>query len=501
MIVRTMKNHYYKTKVVKMGKWALRALDSEVWHTLATSNYFRKYFGIGKGLLTIQTPDYYQHEYVPVEYHRKLHQRINEINSKDYKGLEIILKKFYLLKHKSREAISKYANHNFSKYTNIQLAKVFQVIRDRIHEVAVFDQFPWQAEEYWTLKIKNILNRKLGLKVGSKEYNQALFILTKPENISTTAAEKLMVTQAALKIFRKKSTIVKESNYLAKKFGWLPIFVYGRPWQAGHYADEIRGLLGKDDKFLRSEISRLKKYFQDRKKDINEVAEKYDIDRKDLQLFIDFGLATDVRSEAEYFVSYAGRFLMPIFKEIAKRLYITENQLRLLFEKDIISALTQDFDVTHALERKKSYIAWGFNKKMDTRLDFNPKESEKLYNYLERKVKNVQENLGGRGLCASPGKARGKIRIVPKPEKNNKVKNGDILVTFSTTTDYLPAMKRASAIITEVGGQTCHAAVVSREFGIPCLVAVTDAMKIYKDGELVEVDADSGVVRKLCVDT
>lgn len=58
-------------------------------------------------------------------------------------------------------------------------------------------------------------------------------------------------------------------------------------------------------------------------------------------------------------------------------------------------------------------------------------------------------------------------------------------------------MKKAAAIITEVGGLTCHAAVVSREFGIPCVVALKNAMKNFKDGEVIEVDADKGLVRKI----
>jgi pyruvate,water dikinase len=58
-------------------------------------------------------------------------------------------------------------------------------------------------------------------------------------------------------------------------------------------------------------------------------------------------------------------------------------------------------------------------------------------------------------------------------------------------------MKKAAAIITEVGGLTCHAAVISREFEIPCIVALKNAMKNFKDGDLVEVDADKGVVRIL----
>ena len=78
-----------------------------------------------------------------------------------------------------------------------------------------------------------------------------------------------------------------------------------------------------------------------------------------------------------------------------------------------------------------------------------------------------------------------------------KFKRGDILVSPATNPNILPVMKIAAAIITDEGGITCHAAIVSREFKIPCVVGTKIATKVLKDGDLVEVDAEKGVVRKL----
>ena len=63
--------------------------------------------------------------------------------------------------------------------------------------------------------------------------------------------------------------------------------------------------------------------------------------------------------------------------------------------------------------------------------------------------------------------------------------------------DNLPAMKKAAAFVTESGGLTCHAAVVAREFGVPCIVGYKNAMSDFRDGDMVEVDADNGIVRKV----
>lgn len=76
-----------------------------------------------------------------------------------------------------------------------------------------------------------------------------------------------------------------------------------------------------------------------------------------------------------------------------------------------------------------------------------------------------------------------------------KVSAGDVVVSPMTTPDLLPAMKLSSAIVTDEGGLTCHAAVVARELGKPCVIGTKIATKVLKDGDTVEVDAEKGIVR------
>jgi len=99
-----------------------------------------------------------------------------------------------------------------------------------------------------------------------------------------------------------------------------------------------------------------------------------------------------------------------------------------------------------------------------------------------------------RGLGAAPGFASGKVRVIASHEEADRLDDGDILVTHMTAPDWVPLMRRAAAIVTDSGGMTCHAAIVSRELGIPCVVGTADATTILRDGELVTVDAGSGVV-------
>ncbi len=99
-----------------------------------------------------------------------------------------------------------------------------------------------------------------------------------------------------------------------------------------------------------------------------------------------------------------------------------------------------------------------------------------------------------KGLGASPGVGAGKVVILLDVSEIDKVKEGDVLVTTMTNPDMVPAMKRASAIVTDEGGRTCHAAIVGRELGIPTVVGTKEATKVLKDGMLVTVDGTRGVV-------
>ncbi len=98
------------------------------------------------------------------------------------------------------------------------------------------------------------------------------------------------------------------------------------------------------------------------------------------------------------------------------------------------------------------------------------------------------------GSAASPGIISGVVKILKSPDENDLVKKGDILVAPMTTPDFVPAMKRAAAIVTDQGGQTSHAAIVSRELGVPCIVGTQSATKKLKTNQIITVDAQKGLV-------
>lgn len=111
-----------------------------------------------------------------------------------------------------------------------------------------------------------------------------------------------------------------------------------------------------------------------------------------------------------------------------------------------------------------------------------------------KESKDVNMEVLLKGLSASPGSASGKVKIINDIDELDKIKNGDILVTVMTTPDMVPAMKRAAGIITDEGGITCHAAIISRELGIPCVVGTGDATKSLVENNYVTVDGKKGII-------
>lgn len=119
---------------------------------------------------------------------------------------------------------------------------------------------------------------------------------------------------------------------------------------------------------------------------------------------------------------------------------------------------------------------------------------------LVQKTQNVvvEEGKGAKvileGLSASPGVFSGKVQIIKEAKEIGKVKEGDILVAEMTNPDFVPAMKRAGGIVTDLGGRTSHAAIVSRELGVPAVVGTLNATKMLKNGEIITVDGASGKI-------
>ncbi len=135
-------------------------------------------------------------------------------------------------------------------------------------------------------------------------------------------------------------------------------------------------------------------------------------------------------------------------------------------------------DIEGAIEKNKIYIV----------------QTRPITAIGKKKEVKIEGKILLKGLGASPGIATGKVKIVRGLNDISKVEKGDILVTEMTSPDLVPTMSKCAAIVTDKGGANCHAAIVSRELGIPAVVGTREATKILKDGMIVTVDAYNGII-------
>ncbi|MFR8927127.1 MAG: phosphoenolpyruvate synthase [Peptoniphilus senegalensis] len=134
---------------------------------------------------------------------------------------------------------------------------------------------------------------------------------------------------------------------------------------------------------------------------------------------------------------------------------------------------------------------WGFDR--DTK-EFYFLQSRPITTLGDKEEKEEKLITLVKGLPASPGIGRGKVKLIKDISEINLVEEGDVLVTAMTNPDMVPAMRKCAGVVTDEGGRTCHAAIVSRELQIPCIVGAKTATKTLKTGDSVTVDAVRGIV-------
>jgi pyruvate,water dikinase len=167
--------------------------------------------------------------------------------------------------------------------------------------------------------------------------------------------------------------------------------------------------------------------------------------------------------------------------EEANKQVLTEDEIRDVAEicRDIEDHYGWGQDIEWAIEDDKLYI-----------VQSRPITTLGLEGVEEVDAEEAEVLL--RGLGAAPGRASGEIRILSSVEDGVRLNEGDILVTVMTAPDWVPLMRKASAIVTDQGGMTCHAAIVSRELGIPAVVGTDVATTTLEDGTMVTVDGSTG---------
>ncbi len=200
----------------------------------------------------------------------------------------------------------------------------------------------------------------------------------------------------------------------------------------------------------------------------------------------------DARLYSEDIYTESEVFFRNIMKTVAKKEKYRSDYLTCLTQTEFEAYLkTQALPEEKDLKQRFESSALYFNgAKFHLLLGSNVNILEKKLLQATRSASRVLQGISG-----YRGKVKGTVRIVSDPFKVKKFNSGDILVTGMTRPEFLPLVQKSSAIITESGGILCHAAITARELKKPCIVGVPEITKILKDGDVVEVDADKGLIK------
>lgn len=195
----------------------------------------------------------------------------------------------------------------------------------------------------------------------------------------------------------------------------------------------------------------------------------------------------DERKKATYWNAEISHRLL---KQISLKTNYSLDELKYLTVDEVKNLLINPINKTELKNRLNKCVFVWLNNEFEC---LTKSEVNKIKNIMFKKETN-KEIKYLTGLSASLGKVRGRVKVCRSATEVGKVEKNDILVAIMTRPDYIVGMKKASAIITNEGGITCHAAIVSRELGIPCIIGTKIATEVLKDNDLVEVDADKGIV-------
>ncbi len=367
-------------------------------------------------------------------------------------------------------------------------------------------QYSEMGDNIFSERVKRSLLPKLK-KIGSPDVVFSKLISPLKENLISKENKEVLnllrLIQSNKKLlaeFKKSSAfnllslfLQKKIKNLERKFGWLQFYYFGPPATVDYYYSFIKGRMNIDAKKQLAEINLGRKELIEYK---DKCRKRFNCKEWQLiNVLSNFLYLKEARKEIQiYLLNFA---MHRWFCEFSKRFdfsplqarYILPNEYKdiLVFNREPLSV-----DILNKRYQKSAYCIISNKEKIVFGKDFDL--LKRMY-LIEQKIdKNIKEI---KGIVAFSGVTSGKVKIVNSTNDLNKFMKGEILVSISTNPSLIAAINKASAIITDTGGVTCHAAIVARELKIPCIIGTKIATKVLKDGDLVEVDANKGIIKKL----
>ncbi len=406
-----------------------------------------------------------------------------------------LIKKWKEFKDKFYQKIEEIKNADLTKLSNESLLKLHndsaKIFCKAISCSSIIDGFALGTDELLSEKLKEKFDiSDLKDKMRFSEFFTAV---TSPLHLS-------FINQAELELLKiavqknidsdKKTQLLKE---LQEKFFWInnnyidPVIL-----DTAHFEEEVKKFQTSNIN-LEKELEKLQTLTQKNKVKQEELLNKINAD-EELRFFVNFTNTLTVwQDERKKNLLLEVHYFNLFLKEFSSRLNIKHELLKYIIVEEAMNIFNNPPNSDELKKRIKS-SAYYWDK---TGYDINSgNHIENMRKELigEKKLDKIDDF---RGLSASTGKAMGKVKVVRSVKEISKVEKGDILVAVMTRPDYIPAIRKAAAIVTDEGGITCHAAIIAREIGIPCIIGTKLATKILKDNDYVEVNANHGWIRLL----
>ena len=406
----------------------------------------------------------------------QLVEGLNKKYTSNVKNLEKYEKQFLFDGNNYLKFGKRISKISLKNLPNKKLLSLFLEHREKRNRYSVFAWSAFILNNYISDKATKIIDSYI-VKYRKKAQKQELYdSLFAPE-------KKAAVLELQYLVQKKNGKLTAgEFNKLYEKFKWLSCLdIQNKPWTKEEFRQHIKPLASASSK----EIIPFAKIIQQLK-----------FKRNDLEYLFMAKRFVYIKDARDDFRREGVFYSQSLFNEIGRRMNINLADTTYLQEQEIIDFLSgkKTFDANLIKQRRKGFVIYLDSRNKLVCLQGNSiTKALKLFKLLGKEEKPT--TLSGR--VASKGKAKGTVAIIYGVKDLGKVQSGNILVAVTTHPDYVSAMRKAAAIITDEGGITSHAAIVSREFGIPCIVGCKNATKVLKDGNLVEVNAIEGVITKL----
>jgi len=374
-----------------------------------------------------------------------------------------------------------------------QIKENFEEYYKTYKEFVKFVIIPVAIEQAITKNITEFLVQKVG-EEGAQNY---LSKLTTPPKLPETNQEQVDLVKLAVKILQDKITnyegLLHEHH---EKYQWLSCYnIDEQPFQYSYFETRLQDLLKLGLDSLSVQLNEAEKRILNDEKEYQETLKELNVQGDligQIELLRQYVWLRTYRIERQ---SQSNFYVQPLFKQVASAHNRTLREIAALPPEEIFNLLAgKEIPNIQSLEtRIKTYVLLSESGKTQF---YTGEEGIKIANQ-ELGEQKTDEVSSVKGMPAYKGTAKGVARVLTRKEQVSNFQEGEILITTMTSPEYVPAIKKAKAIVTDEGGVLCHAAIVAREFKIPCVIGTHNATSVFKSGDQIEVDAESGLVKKI----